>query len=337
MIEERLIKMFANPKYEFLLDYDEYKYRPGIYWIYMYNKLFTLGTDEDRLALEKEYEKGKNNAPFPFNILCALVEFGDDYRKACQYFIHNVKMAHYDDDRKRDEIAERDELDRKIRENKLNYDMKTYGYDRAKAKQDAIVEETRLDMSHNDTNNNFVLNENGLRIMFGGHDVITNNVKVLKDETKTITRCDGLAVVVNSVLFDKFHGYYYCVIYASDDVDNDGKQRVYQYWSESYADKYINSKRHYKDCLGIDRVEEKKVLVEKGIDTLYRETRDKLYDTSQFIGQNKFDHDLILKMQDKNNFSAKKSNKKATKVDISKINQALGLEDIGEDLNGNIF
>ncbi len=328
--------MFANKNYEFLLDFDEYDDHCGLYWIYMYNKLFSLGRDEDRYELEKLYNECKNDAPFPFNILTALVGFGDDYRKTCQYFIHNVKMANYNDDDKREDIAKRDMLEKEQKELQKKISINTYGYDVNEARENAIIEETRLDLSHNEVNNDFVLSEDGESyIQFGGHACIENNVKVLKEETKVIENYKG-AVTVHSIMFDKFHGYYYCVIYATDDLDENGNQRVYQEWSKSYADKYISIPQIETDMYGYSKMVHKKFKSWDGIDTLYRTIRDKLYQNSQIPGMNQHIHDIELGV----NKPSKKQSAKLPKdndVDISKINQALGLEDTGEDLNGNIF
>ena len=347
--------MFKNENYEWLLDY-EIPSDPmfgGLYWMYMYNKLFSQGTDEDRYNLENYYKEYDPKTPFPFSLLTGIFCYGERYEKTVRSFIYDVKMANYDDDEERDNIIKKDNLEKSIEEARKKTCIQAYGYDRKEAEREAVAVEAELDMNHTPEQNEFEydkMNSNNV-LKYGCGHYLNNNVKVLRKEDIVIeNEFTGKTYVIHTLMFDKYKGYYNFAIYCDNEKNIfTGEQIVHQGWSSNYADRHFD-RYHHGEKLDA-RI--------RGIDSMYREFLDDFKGMVKFNRYN-YGHDwggvdftveyqaevdaylkqlkVEEKMKKRKAIRGEKANKpKETKVDISKINKALGLENSDDDLNGDIF
>lgn len=361
--------MFKNPNYAWLLDFElpEDPFFGGFYYMNLYHKLFKQGTNEDRYELEKLYNEMKTDAPFPFNLLVALVNFGETYYKTVDMFIYKRKSEHYEDERQRKYEIDQDNYQKNIDDLRKKNSILSYGYDRAEAEKTALAVGAELEANHTEEQNTKERdpeNENNIVKYECGH-YVKNNVKCLKKEDIVVTDVfTGEKRVIHAVLFDKFKGFYNCAIYCESEkhiLTNDVV--IHQGWSDSYTDKV--AKGNWGSCRF------------RGIESMYREFIDDFKTMAKF---NSFDYisdyggmtntldyqeqkDAYNKMVKKVKADEEKAKKKAelqsleekvrkdlglnpvqksqpkatSSVDISKINKALGIEDGDDDLNGNIF
>ena len=335
--------MFKNPNYEWLLDY-EVPQNPtlgGLYWMYMYNKLFSQGTVEDKYELEKLYKESQNNAPFPFNILTGIFFFSNEYKKAVCDFIYNVKMAHYDDEIERDRITETDDLKKKVEEGKRKMSIMTYGYDRKQAQQDAYAVEAELEANHSEEQNKLEFDPDPAKHMhilkYGCGVYMQKNVKVIRKEDIRVETQEGKVEVIHTIMFDKYKGMYNMAVYCEADLDENGKVVVHQAWCDHYADRFID---------GFNKNGNKVKVRLAGMDTIYREFIDEFKDKVRFNDYCWYGYtchgvtnttDLDERKQGGKVATKNTVAKKAKTVDISKIQKALGIQSSDDELAGDIF
>lgn len=334
--------MFKNPNYEWLLDYE----KPsdplfgGFYWMYMYNKLFSQGTDEDRYELEQLYNKYQSHAPFPFNIVTGLFEFGEVYEKVVNSFTYDRQMEHYNDERERKNRSlsfDKDKFAKSLHKSQIEL----YGYDRNLADKQSKIDENRLNAEHTDEQNEFEKDpESNLLIRYGCGHYLKNGVRILREEDIEIQCYNGTSTTIHAVLFDKYKGFYNAAIYCDADVDENGKPIVHQCWSYKYSYTEIQAYTIYGKKL------EGQTEKAYGIEGLYRLFLD---DYKEMARLNLFKYAIDYQFTfanpkyNKNNDKEAKKSKKAVvvnnveDVDISKIQQALGITEGEDDLNGNIF
>ena len=295
--------MFKNPNYAWMVDYKspEYAFFGGFYWMYMYNKIFSQGTNEDKYEIEEMHANAQTKAPFPFNLLTAITDFSDSYKKVVEMFIYKKVMEHYEDD------------------------MRVYGYDRNEAKKAAKLLEAELEANHTAEQNSFFYDEEDEThrtiIRFSCKKYLDANVKIIREENIDVECVDGKTRKVHAILIDKFHGIYSFAMYSDGNEDN-----VIQVWNTQFAD---SSREFYNPITKKTNVTER-----EGIESKFRFLLDQLCLQTKFNDYHDYDMNgnVIVKEVKK-----VKKQVKENDVNIDKINQALGIMDTNEELNGDIF
>ena len=318
--------MFKNPNYAWMLDYKapEYAFFGGFYWMYMYNKIFTQGTNEDKYELEEMHANAQTKAPFPFNLLTAITDFSDSYKKVVESFTYKKVMEHYEDERIRRMNTERDMNLAKLEKMMHDDDMRIYGYDRKEAKNAAKLLEAELESAHTDEQKDFYYDpEDATKrtvIRFSCKKYLDASVKIIREEHIDVECEDGVTRKVHALLFDKFHGFYSFAMYSEGNEDN-----VIQVWNTNFAD---NAREFYNPISKKTRVVEN-----EGIESKFRFLLDRLCEQTRF-GEYR-EYDMNGNIIQKEEVKVKKV--KEADVNIDKINQALGIVDGNEELNGDIF
>ncbi len=331
--------MFRNPNYEWMLDYDEYQepFFGSLYWVYMYHKIFNQGTDEDRYKMEELYDKYQSHAPFPYNIITGIFEFGEVYQKVVQTMVYDNVMEHY-----KDESARRDESEAIVREKKYNECTKklevfTWGYSHTEAEKQATLDANRLRAEHTEEQKQFDMDVNlGVPIQYGSGTYLKNNVRILKRDDLEFTKY-GRKIGVHGILFDMYKGFYLAAVYVDGEYDENGKQVVHQAWDTRYAK--MNPKG-----LQMDGIEARYRLfideIKKNINThcdLKFYTNPYNFSNVQIKGTSLTNIANSAKASRSSRSAKTTKVSKKNNVDISKINKALGLESSDDDLNGDIF
>lgn len=319
--------MFKNPNYAWMVDYKapEYAFFGDFYWMYMYNKIFSQGTNEDKYELEEMHANAQTKAPFPFNLLTAITDFSDSYKKVVEMFIYKKVMEHYEDERVRRVNADIDMNSDRLAKMMHDDDIRVYGYDRNEAKKAAKLLEAELEANHTAEQNSFFYDENDethrIIIRFSCKKYLDANVKVIREEHISVECADGATRKVHAILFDKFHGFYSFAMYSEGNEDN-----VIQVWNTQFAD---SSREFYNPITKKTSVTER-----EGIESKFRFLLDQLCLQTKFNDYREYDMNgnVIVKEVKKAKKQAKEAN-----VNIDKINQALGIMDTNEELNGDIF
>lgn len=105
--------MLKNKNYEWMLDYHEpdfpFDFMRNIYWMYMYTKIRSQGTQDDVYDLTKRYEEAVRN----FNV--NVVGINNIHRYVCQTFMDHVRHECWEDDNRRYNEEVRAECDRQLK------------------------------------------------------------------------------------------------------------------------------------------------------------------------------------------------------------------------------
>ncbi|WP_027406336.1 hypothetical protein [Anaerovibrio sp. RM50] len=230
--------MFRNPNYEWMEDYDQYQepFFGYLYWIYMYHKIFLQGTDEDRYKMEELYDKYQSHAPFPFNIITGIFEFGEVYQKVVRTMVYDTVMEHYKDESARRDEAEAIIQKKKFDESTRRLEIVTYGYSHIEADEQAKMDANRLRAERTEEQTKYDRDPaTGEAIHYGCGTYLKNNVRILKRDDLELVDPNGRDVGIHGILFDMYKGSFLAAVYVDGEYDRNGKQIVHQAWSNVYA------------------------------------------------------------------------------------------------------
>jgi len=315
--------MFKNPKYEWMLDYKEPEnpFFGGLYWMYMYNKIFSQGTNEDKYELEMSYNRA-NNVPFPFSIIYNIIDFGGVYQRVVHNFIYEKVIEHYRDESDRDSRARTEANRQHLEELRIARDIKQYGYDTKIADEQALLKEAELDSKHTKEQKEFYYEHEGKKrylIKFSCNSYLQAKVPILRQETIDVVGDDGENYKVHTIMWDKFHGFYSFAVYSTLNDKN-----ITQVWCTNYGKRYLERKGYSDEF--------------DGIDAKYRYVVEKIVFDTKIGMEHTFDENgcVLSSKSSENRVRTIVKTQKNETVDISKIEKALGIED-AEELNGDIF
>lgn len=218
--------MFKNPNYLWLDDYHvpSEHWLGTLYYVYIYEKLFRNGTDEDRYELEQKFDEMQSHAPFPFNLLVAIVDLEETYYKTVESFIWDRKRENWDDENERRYEVQMDEHRRKLEE--LEEISRKQKEESSKRIQENLA---KLTSTKEKCYVNTFVHEN---ILITKHEEIPIIIEPLKKETE-----------IHTAIFEKYKGYYLCVFECNqtkrleyNNSEKIGYNTVYHGWSENYED-----------------------------------------------------------------------------------------------------
>ena len=312
--------MFKNKNYEWMATWDENtSWDFGLYWVYMYNKIFSQGSNEDKYELETLFSRF-DNVPFPFSLLYSIVDFGWVYKKTVVEFIRRQVMANLRDESNREFSARTDKNKSVSEQIRITADMNLYGVDTKVDDEQAVIKEAELMSKHTPEQKNFYYapddETHKTIVKFSASKYLDANVEILRQETFDVVCCiDCKPYQVVTIMWNKFHNFYSFAMYSTLDPNN-----IIQVWDTKYASR---GDGEYP-----------------GIVAKYREVLSRLK-CNTTLGKNAiFDEFGVYMKEDSKSMFKKKPTKvvveKNDEVDISKIQKALGMQE-SEELDGNIF
>jgi hypothetical protein len=189
------------------------------------------GTQEDKFRLVELYNKSKERANGNPSLASEIFKFftlTEHNQYACEKFIYEKKMEHFDDDIARAREVKRIDNEKKIKE--LN--KKMYGYDpEEKSMKEEIFEES-LNMEHTPDQKRFIQNESGYNV----HPALNKakQQKLLHSGETVIKRVDG-NVTIHHRIYDMCDGFYTTIVWSDNTPVVNGVQQVYGGYSALYA------------------------------------------------------------------------------------------------------
>jgi hypothetical protein len=203
----------------------------SLYYFNLYHKIMEQGTQEDKFRLIELYNKSKERANGNPCIAAEIFKFFslmEHHQYACEKFIYEKKMEHFDDDIARAREVKRIDSEKTIKE--LN--KKMYGYDPEEKKMKDEIFELRLNMEHTPDQKKFVLDGKGFHV-HPSLDKVKQQKLLHSDET-VIKRVDG-NVTIHHRIYDMCDGFYTTIVWADNSPVINGVQQVFGGYSAMYS------------------------------------------------------------------------------------------------------
>src|SRR5574344_332665 len=313
--------MYKNKNYEWLEHYDiENSFvMPGsrsIYFLRLYNKLMSQGTQEDKYRLVELYNESKDGVwdsheHWIANIMYSISDFffsANHYEYACKKFIRETNYAHFDDTMERKLEIDNINCDKKIHE----LEVKIKGYDVQEKQIDEKMIEMRLDSEHTVEQNTGIRDEK-YHLPIPPTMEETLNSRIIKSGELNVNDLNKI-VPIHYRIYDKVHGYYMVIVWADNrPKDKNGKQFAAIRYTQTYA-----------GVCGAVALMDELVEHEKLNVMAHHYDMKSLEQITEEINERR----KVLETKTVNTNNNKKPN--MPKIDISKINKALGLENTDE-------
>ena len=212
--------MYANKNYEWMKDWtaprdknfvlDIFAY---LYWMYMFNKLRSQGTQEDRMRLAELYDEAiENEVSWGSSIFSKNTSFY--YRNAVTTFIYETRRKAVEDDIAKERMIEAENRRKEIRENNI----KIYGYDpQEKRTQDALYEIELDEAGKNNPERNKCI-PCAKNPLFAEYPPLSKVCaqKIVNEKTETIETFRYGNINVHMRIYDKVNTYYTAIIWADN-------------------------------------------------------------------------------------------------------------------------
>lgn len=292
--------MFINRNYIWMLDWHKPHFSFGgaesVYYLFLYHKLMNQGTQEDKLRLLELHKQSKARSDGNPSLASAIFKFfslAEHDQYACEKFIYEKKIEHFDDDIERARQVSRIDSERKIKA----IQKRMFGYDPAEKKMNEEIFETKLDLSHTPEQKKFIVDDKGYNV----HPPLekVKQQQLLHSEEVVVKRIDK-NVTIHCRIYDMCDGFYTTLVWADNAPMINGVQQVNGGYSALYA-----------GPVGIVKVMENNLFQVK--------------------------LDVQCHRYETNMTESKAKKKSEPRIDIDKINKALGIDNTDDDLNGDVF
>lgn len=208
--------MYLNKNYEWMTDWEKPSWflSECLYWVRLYHKIMEQGTAEDKVKLKETYDRSKarfrdENGWSIFGFIARIFAGAEHYAYACEWFIHDTKMAALNDD------------DARMRDIRMNYESpeliaakkRLYGEDYQTRDLDNARLEKELTAKHTIKQKTFKKNMQGLHI----HPTLeeAKRQKIAKSGEQYIDTNKG-RIAVHYRIYDKCQGFYTAIVWADN-------------------------------------------------------------------------------------------------------------------------
>jgi hypothetical protein len=231
--------MFRNPNYKQYKDYvppynEDFVcgFIAYLYWVFLYLKLFWLGTDEDRVELAKCYDEAVEKE-VTIKDSFYNTNFSHYYRTACDNFLRKVKYEAWEDDEKRNRMIklaacekERDELNAKLG-NLTKADIKELKRFEEQLDNENIGNDERNEYRIMTING--IPNQHAVPKM---HALLTMGIPVIREENMKNLNGDDIHIRI----YDKIWGFYTAVVWSDiAPLNEDGSINYKYYYCPTFA------------------------------------------------------------------------------------------------------
>ena len=211
--------MYMNKNFEWMTDWEKPSWIlfEGFYWVYLYNKILSQGNAKERLRLIELYNDSKARfgddsgtiIGFLLSALSTVLAGFDHYAHACEWFIHETKMAAFQDDSDRALDIERYYKSPEL----IAAENRIFGDDYQTREIDNLRLENELKANHTKEQETIITDKRGYSI----HPTLENakKQKLVKSGEQYVNTAKGKTAVHYRV-YDKCQGYYTAIVWADN-------------------------------------------------------------------------------------------------------------------------